>query len=202
MSKGAAAITLSLLVLGLAGCRSSTLPPHLTQEQLEAVETTRFKASVGVERDKFPVHAVRLTAALRRTELFERVDALDSFETPPTFVARLTRPLYPIYGKDDIRIWLWVFSLGLIPAYIEGEQGHAFTLTPASTGSQLGKAQRIAVRFSYRSQIILGWWAFFQHGDQDQTLEEAGEHTRFTQGLAWHIARQAKEISRHVDGGT
>jgi len=48
----------------------------------------------------------------------------------------------------------------------------------------------------------LGWWAWFQSWNPDQTLGDSREHRRFTQSLAWHVVAREKDISRHVGDGT
>lgn len=188
------AIVLALLAVGLTGCASSALPPELTDEQLKAIATTRFRATVGVEAFKFPVYSETLIARLRQTQLFERVDALEAFETPPTFVARVDRT---VYGKAIIPLWT-IISLGVIPSIVEEEHGHVFSLTPSAT-----RAPKIAIDFRYRGPSMLGWAALYQGlFIRDQTLHNNREHKRFIQSLAWHVVAHEKELSRLMPGGS
>jgi len=205
MGKRGAAIALTLGALGLAGCLSSTLPPPLTEEQLAVIAATRFNVTVGVEEHTDRRHSTRLIEALRKTLLFDRVDTLSSFEKPPTFVARVERPVYGLAGNSSKRedlSFLTIASLGIIPTFSEREHGLAFSLRPSSTGSEPRKSQRIAVHFSHRGQSIFGWWAFFQARNPDQAIGDLREHRRFTEHVAWHIVARRSELLHHAAGGT
>lgn len=189
-----AAPTALVLVLALAGCSSSALPPELPEAQRKAIATTHFKATVGVEAYKYPVYSETLTARLRKTQLFDRVDALEAFEAPPTFVARVERT---VYGKAGIPLWT-IVSLGVIPTTVEEEHGHVFSLTPSAS-----PARKIAIDFRYKGPSTLGWAAVYLGlFARDQTLGDSREHPRFIQSLAWHVVAREKEIARYVPGGT
>lgn len=184
---------LVVIGLGLAGgCASTSLPPRLTDAQAKAVETTRFKATVGVEPHKFPVYSEKLIRNLRATGLFERVDALDMFAEPPTFVARVDRE---IYGTAAIPLWTGL-SLGLIPTTVSEQHGHAFSLVPTAR-----RDQRIPIVFSYRGPSTLGWWAVFLNLTPDRTWRDVYSHPRFIEGLAWQVVAREREISAYARGG-
>jgi hypothetical protein len=192
VGRKAVAIMLMILALGFAGCGSSALPPQLTEEQLRAIVTTRFKATVGVEAFKFPVYSETLIARLRQTQLFERVDALEAFETPPTFVARVDRT---VYGHAGIPFWT-IISLGGVPTTVEEEHGHVFSLMPFAT-----RSPKISIDFRYRGPSTLGWAALYKGlFVRDQTLGDSRKHKRFIQSLAWHVVRHEQEISRLAAG--
>jgi len=185
---------LALVALGFGGgCASTSLPPRLTDAQAKAVETTRFKATVGVEPYQFPVYAEKLIRNLRATGLFERVDALAAFAEPPTFVARVDRA---IYGTAAIPLWTGL-SLGLIPTTVSEQHGHAFSLVPTAR-----REQRIPIVFSYRGPSTLGWWALVLNLTPDRTWRDVYSHPRFIQGLAWQLVAREREISAYAKAGS
>jgi hypothetical protein len=83
-----------LILMTVAGCSSEALPPRLSDEQLKAIAAAHFKATVGVRRYRAPVYSDKLIEYLRKTQLFERVDVLDAFQKPPTFVAQVEAMVY------------------------------------------------------------------------------------------------------------
>jgi len=188
----AVAIMLMILALGIAGCGSSALLPELTEEQLKAIATTRFKATVGVVAYKFPVYSDTLITQLGQTQLFERVDALEAFDTPPTFVAQVDRR---VYGHAGIPLWT-IISLGAVPTTVGEEHGHVFSLLPFAT-----RSPKISIDFRYRGPSTLGWAALYKGLFlRDQTLGDSRKHKRFIQNLAWHVVRHSQELSRLAAG--
>jgi hypothetical protein len=178
-----------LTLLTLGGCSSETLPPALSEDQLKAIAARHFKATVGVRRYNAQVYSDYLINYLRKTQLFERVDPLESFQTPPTFVARVDRG---IYGTATIPIFTAI-TLGIIPTTVEEEHGLEFSLVPSSP-----PRMPIAIRFSYKGPSTLGWWAFYRALSPNETLGSADSHTRFVQNLAWHVVEHEKEISVYL----
>jgi hypothetical protein len=194
MARSTSLVAAVLLFVGLTGCASSALPPELTQEQRAAIAKTRFKATVGVEAYKFPVYSETLIARLRKTGLFERVDAIDAFDTPPTFVARVERT---VYGHASIPLWT-ILTFGVVAQTVQEEHGHVFSLTPSAD-----RGRKIGVDFRYEGPSTLGWAAFYiALSDRNQTLGDSREHPRFIESLAWHIVAREKDISRHIGSGT
>jgi hypothetical protein len=178
-----------LALLTLAGCVSETLPPPLSEGQLQAIAATHFKATVGVRRDTAPVYSDYLIKYLRKTEMFDEVAPLEAFQTPPTFVARVDRG---IYGTATIPIFTAI-SLGIIPTIINEEHGLEFSLVPRAS-----PRTPIAIRFSYKGLSTLGWWAFYRALLPNETLGSADWRARFVQSLAWQIVGHEKEISAYA----
>ena len=176
-----------VLVRGLSGgCTSSTLPARLTREQRALVNSTRFHATVGVDQYKFSVYSDRLIPALQATGLFDRVDSLARFPEPPTFVARVARP---IYGTATIP-FLTGISLGLIPNWGQEEHGDAFWLIPSAR-----RQDSLLVDFSYRGPSVLGWVCVLLNLTPSFTAGDPDGHPRFSQALAYTIAVQGPEIA-------
>jgi hypothetical protein len=175
-----------LTLLTLGGCSSETLPPALSEDQLKAIAAKHFKATVGVRRYNAQVYSDNLIDYLRKTQLFDEVAPLESFQTAPTFVARVDRG---IYGTATIPIFTAI-TFGIIPTIISEEHGVEFSLVPGSR-----PRTPIAIRFSYMGPSTLGWWAFYRALSPNETLGPADSHARFIQSLAWHIVEHEKEIS-------
>ncbi len=180
------AIVLVVLVRGFAGgCTSTILPPRLTRTQHALIDSVRFPATVAVEPYKWPVYSERLITALRATQLFARVDSLSRFSEPPTFVARVARP---IYGSAVLPL-LTGISLGLIPTITQEEHGHAFWLI-----SSAQPRDSLLIDFSYRGPSVLGWVCVLLNVSPNLTSGNVYTHARFYQALAYTIAAQGPEI--------
>ena len=172
----------------VGGCASTASPPALTTTQRGDLASAQcHHVSIGVERYAWSVYSERLTAALRATHLFGRVDALDAFATPPTFVARVERP---IYGTAAVP-WLTAVTLGLIPTTVEEEHGYSFALTP-----RFAPIQRIPVEFSYHGPSTLGWRALFVNLAHGGTATDVYRHPSMIENLAWTIVEHEQRICR------
>jgi hypothetical protein len=181
-----AAMVMATQVVMIPFCGSTVLPPTLTPAQRESFARAPFhNITVGVERFERPVYSERLTAALDATHLFARVDAVEAFGAPPTFVALVDRP---IYGRAVLP-WAPVLTLGVIPMTVDEECGYSFSLTPSSA-----PIQNIPIDFSYQSASTLGWWALFLNLSSDRTGTEVYGHPRLVEGLAWKIVEQGERI--------
>ena len=179
-------IALPIIIAGLSGgCASTSLPPKLSKGQLDEIAKTHFAVSVGVEEFKYPVYSEKLTKALQRTDLFDRVEPLKSFKDSPTYIARVERT---IYGTAVVPIFTGL-SLGLIPTTVQEEHGHSFSLTAAS-----GSNRKIPIEFSYRGPSTLGWWAVILNMLPNRTSADVYQHARFNQSLAWTIVSHRSEI--------
>lgn len=170
----------------LAGCASEALPPPLSEEQAKAVAVAHFKATVGVQRYTAPVYSDTLVKYLRGTGLFDRVDFIEAFETPPTFTARVDAM---VYGTATIPI-LTFLSLGIIPTSVDEEHGAVFSLFPTSAPKK-----RIAIDFRYRGPSTLGWWAAIDGAFPDRTWFSADWTRRFSHALSWQIVAHEREIA-------
>ena len=181
-----AAMVMATPVVLIPFCGSTVLPPKLTPAQRESLARAPFhNITVGVERFERPVYSERLTAALDATHLFARVDAVDAFGAPPTFVARVERP---IYGRAVLPL-APALTLGVIPMTVEEECGYSFSLTPSTA-----PIQKMPIEFSYQSTSTLGWWALFLNLSSDRTRTEVYGHPRLVEGLAWKIVEHGERI--------
>jgi hypothetical protein len=178
-----------LTLLTLGGCSSETLPSALSEDQLKAIAATHFKATVGVRRYNAQVYSDYLVNYLRKTQLFDEVAPLESFQTAPTFVARVDRG---IYGTATIPVFTAI-TLGIIPTTVDEEHGLEFSVVPSSA-----PRMPIAIRFSYKGPSTLGWWAIYRALSPNETLGSADSRARFVQSLAWHIVEHEKEISVYL----
>jgi len=147
-------VTAAIFGNGCVGCGSSTLPPRLTAAERARLKGAHLPFTVGVERHRYPAYSDALVKALRRTKVFDRVDHLDQFSTPPALVARVERE---IYGSTMIPA-ATLLSFGLAPTTTEESFGYAFSLSPTRED-----AQRVPIEYSYRGRTTLGWVAMF-HG--------------------------------------
>jgi hypothetical protein len=177
-----------LIIISLAGCASEALPPRLSDDQLKTIAAAHFKASVGVRRYRAPVYSDNLIEYLRKTGLFERVDAIDAFQTPPTFAATVDNG---IYGTATFPILTFI-SFGFIPTVVDEDHGAVFSLSPSAEPKT-----RIAINFKYRGPSTLGWWASADGALPDRTWGNADAHRRFIQSIAWLIVTHEKELSAY-----
>ena len=183
---GIAAFAIVTVASGaVGGCTSSALPPKPTASQLDHLLRTHFKASVGVEKAKFPAYSERLVEALRKTGLFDRVDHLENLPEA-TLVARVERH---IYGNAVIPV-LTGITLGIVPTVTTETHGHAFSLSPRS-----GAGRKVAVDFTYSGATILGWYAGLANLSPDRTSGDPYTNDRFYQALAVKIGEQSGEIT-------
>jgi hypothetical protein len=183
-------LMIGLMAPSVAGCSSEALPPRLSAEQQKAVAAVHFKATVGVRRYMAPVYSDNLIEYLRKTRLFERVDALDAFQTPPTFIAEVRAM---VYGTATFPL-LTMVSFGVIPSIVDEEHGTVFVLIPTAEPKT-----PIAVNYKYRGPSMLGWWAMADGALPDRTWGDAGAHPRFIQSLAWLIVTHEKELSAYAN---
>lgn len=167
------------------GCGSGTLPPKLSQEQQAILKATRFPATVGVAKDKFPVYSDHLIRALQETRLFRRVDSLSSFSESPTLIARVERH---IYGTAVLPLFT-ILSLGIIPTTVEEEHGHSFSLRSADTPDN-----GVQIEFSYRGPTTLGWYGGLLNLSSNRASGDVRTSKRFYDAFAWEIASWAAAI--------
>jgi hypothetical protein len=144
---------------------------------------------VGVTRDNAQVYSDYLINYPRKTQLFDEVAPLESFQRATTFVARVDRG---IYGTPTVPVFTAI-TLGVIPTTVDEEHGLEFSLVPSSP-----PRTPTAIRFSYKGPSTSGWWAFHRALSPNETLGSADSSARFVQGLAWHIVEHEKAISTYL----
>lgn len=175
-----------IIVIGSRwGCNSTSLPPLLTSSQHSLIDTVRFEASVGVAVYRFPVYSEKLIKSLKATGLFTRIDKLDNFMVPPTFIARVARP---IYGTATIPIFTGI-SLGVIPTVVDEEHGHAFWIIPYQHPSD-----SVLIDFSYTGPTTLGWACIYLNFKSDRACGDVYTHQQFYDGFSYTIAGKASKI--------
>jgi hypothetical protein len=145
-----AALLLSLAVVcsGCIGWGSSALPPRLTSSERSRVARAHLPLTVGIERYKAPAYSDSLRQALQRTELFDRVDDLERFSEPPSFVARVE---HRIHGTATIPVFT-LLTFGIIPTSVRESHGESFSLSPPAHPQQ-----RLVIEYVYRGRTTLGW---------------------------------------------
>lgn len=191
--------TKSLALVGVAfvlatigfvgGFRASTLPPRITEEQRLIIQATRVRASVGVAEYKDSLCSDKLREALLRSELFDRVDHLKNFSTPPDLVVQINQAI----GDDEITLpFRTLISLGVIPAKSYRRHGFSFSISRTELSDPSDK--RIPVRFVYSGPTIIGWWAIALNMLEDQGKGEVERHPRFIESFSWEIAKQRSDI--------
>jgi hypothetical protein len=146
---------------GCVGWGSSALPPRLTSAEEARVQRVRLPLTVGVERYEAPAYSDSLRVALQRTKLFERVDDLERFATPPSLVARVERR---IYGSTAIPVYP-LLTFGIIPMSVQETAGESFSLSPTDHPEQLVK-----IECTYRGRTTLGWIALLDVFHPDRTV--------------------------------
>jgi hypothetical protein len=170
----------------LRGCASMALPRPLTETELSQISRIRFDASVGVEKDENPVYSDRLIHALRRIELFNKVEKLENLPRPD-LIARVERH---VYGTATVP-FLTGLSLGFIPTIVREEWGEVFSLrSPMIADSE------VIIDFTYRGATVLGWAAGFWNFFPNRTSVNPRETQRFYQSLASVICSRDEEIRR------
>jgi hypothetical protein len=176
----AAVVGATACVAVVSRCGLTALPPTLTPDQRACVAASRLiDVTVGVERYHYPVYSDRLAVALHGTHLFGRVDPLERFDTPPTLVARVDRP---IYGTATIAPMVTALSLGIIPTTVTEQYGYAFSLASVERPHR-----RIAVEFTYANTSTLGWWGLVVNHWERGTLRDVYRHPQVHQALALHL---------------
>jgi hypothetical protein len=195
VGSGLTRLTVAGLVIAVftnvtGACANTALPPKLTSSQRDAIaRSQRWCVTVGVEPFRFPVYSDRLLTALIATHLFARVDVVEAFSTPPTFVARVERS---VYGTATLP-WLTGLSLGFIPTIVEEEHGYAFSLIPSAASDQ-----HIQAGFIYKGASTLGWWALYLNLFRDGTSKDVYGHPRLREALAWTIVEHRERICRYA----
>ena len=171
-----------------SGCivgMSSTLPPPLTATEKARLKGAHLPFTVGVVGG-----SVDLVSELRRTGVFFRVDHLDRFSSPPSFVARV-EPRF--YGGPPGPPFATLLSFGLIPTTYEEDFGFAFSLSP-----QGRETQRVLIEYSYRGRTSLGWVAMFREFMPDYSVYPYGpnQSRRFRGRLALAILDHVEDMSK------
>jgi hypothetical protein len=166
------------------GCSSAALPPRPNPAALARVRATHFRATVGVEKYQYPVYSERLVSSLRRTGLFDRVDALERLPNA-RLVARVERG---VYGTATIPIWT-ALTLGIVPTIVKEEWGEVFSLR--RNGEQ---TPTVGVNFTYVGPSTLGFAAAIMSLSPDITTAHPPETARFRDALSAGICSKAGEI--------
>lgn len=171
--------------LVVTGCVSQTLPPRPSADLLAASASTHFPLTVGVEPYDLKVYSRDLITELRRTGLFERVDSVDAFATPPDIIARVENV---VSGSAAFPLWTFL-TLGIIPTTVNESWGNIFSLR-----SSAAPTEAVPVNFSYDGPTTLGWAALFLNLLPDRAGGNVKETDRYIEGLRAQIVAHASEI--------
>lgn len=181
LSLVAVAVVATATLAFTGSCGSNTLPPALSARDRRDIASTHFALSVGVEPYKYPVYSQHLIETLRATKLFDRVDELSRFSTPPALIARVE---YPIYGSPIFPIRTFV-SAGILSTTVQEQHGHAFSLRSARCQDFM-----VPIEFKYTGETTLGWWAVLLNLQPDHTKHDPEKHFLFRDNLAARIVRE------------
>ena len=178
-----ASLLLVLLAVTTGGCvgwASSALPPRLTKAEKTRARQAHLPLTVGVERYKAPAYSESLRDALQRTKLFDRVDYLERYSSPPSFVARVERR---IYGTPTIPA-ASLLTFGIIPTFVQETAGESFSLSPPDRPEQ-----RVRIEYTYRGRTTLGWIALLDIFHPNRTVFpfDPERSQRFRDGLRLSI---------------
>jgi hypothetical protein len=180
---------LFVLLIGIGtvcgGCATMALPPRLSSAENARLRDAHLPLTIGVERFEYPAYSDDLVKGLRRVALFDGVDRLERFTTPPALIARVKRT---IYGEPIIPI-LWMLSIGVIPESTKEEWGYSFYLSPPGESSQ-----KVAIEYSYRGRTTLGWIALLDGLLPGRTFISPKKSRQFRGRLAIAILDNAAEI--------
>ena len=146
---------------GCVGCGSSALPPRLTAAEKARARQAHLPLTVGVQRYEAPAYSDSLREALKRTKLFDRVDDLERFSSPPSLVARVERR---IYGSTAIPIYP-LLTFGIIPMSVQETAGESFSLSPPDHPER-----RVLIEYTYRGRATLGWIALLDIFHPNRTI--------------------------------
>lgn len=155
---------ITLLAVNTSGCvgwASSALPPRLTKAEKKRARQAHLPLTVGVERYDAPAYSDSLREALQRTKLFDRVDDLERFSSPPSLVARVERR---IYGSTSIPVYP-LLTFGIIPDSVQETTGESFSLSPPDHPEQ-----RVVIEYTYRGRTTLGWIALLDIFHPNRTV--------------------------------
>jgi hypothetical protein len=183
------------IVCGLMSrCASTAVPPALTDAQRAALSVRPCAdATVGIEPYHLSIYSARLNVALRATHRFRTVAPITAFDEPPTFVARVTRP---IYGSALIP-WKPALTFGLISMTVQEEHGYSFSLTPTTEPTHVSP-----VEFSYVGPSTLGWRALLINVRGDGISSDVYSDVRMYDNLAWTITAMEKRLCTPSDDAT
>jgi hypothetical protein len=129
---------------------------------------------------------------LSATKVFDRVDKLENFTTPPTLVARVVGR---IYGSPVLPL-LPLFSFGVIPQFTQENHGESFSLSSAER-----PGEHVYIEYVYRGHTTLGWIALFEGIlNPWMTLPQFDpkRSERFRQHLSLAIIDQSEKIHQLV----
>lgn len=190
-------VVLVVVPFGLAGgCYSTTRPKEITPEQMALIRATHLHLTIGVEDEvsdfngelpKLSAYTSVLLSDLRRTRLFDRVDRLEVFKTPPDLLARVEEA---ISGPATIPL-VTGLTLGLYPTRGESRWGLPFSLRRPGPFVD-GKI--VYIQYVYRGSDVLGWLAVRLNALPNHTWRDLEDDPRFIDHFALEIVRNREAI--------
>lgn len=181
---------LAAVILGpLVGCVSAPLPPRLTAEQSKRLAELPLPYSVGVAPYMHPVYSDHLTAVLKASSVFSKVEPLASFRQPPDLIATVEKS---IHGTAVIPA-LTFLTAGVVPTVVQEDHGFVFSLAPSAQ-----RSRKTMVDASYSGTTTLGWAGLGVRALPGYTGTEPEQSGRFLKMLAYRTfaALKHKPLSK------
>lgn len=162
----------------MGGMSSKKLPSTLSDESILKIGNSKIEGSVGVKVHTAPVYSNKLVKVLSSINLFERVDSLDSFESPPTYIVEVHRH---IYGTPTIPIFTLI-TFGSIPTILREDEGYSFFIYKSETPEQ-----KIEIEYINTSTSVLGSISALLNLFPDWSSRDESGHERVRQYLTLEI---------------
>lgn len=192
--------------LALASCFSFSNPPAVSRDTLIGIAETHFHATVGVFPYKWPIYSQNLCDVLRATNMFDRVDPLESVIDPDLVVYVTGTP-----SHANPLPFTSIISLGLFPVWDEDEWGEVFAIRAYAPGAKepdpawKQQATRgrenglLRIDSRYTGQLHMGWFAAFTGLLPGRTWFLPRGTRRYREWVAAHLYGAAPAIRALID---
>jgi len=179
------AAVVCVVALRFGSCNSAALAPaHSAAERAQA-DAMHFPLRIGVQRYQLPVYSDGLIEILRRTQLFDSVDALDRLGAPPDLIARVTG----LPEGAAVIPALTLLTLGLFPTVADETWGAKFELA-----APRNPARSVEIETRWTGATTLGWASAFLNLLPGRTAGDVTSHPRSIEHFRVSIAAHAAEI--------
>ena len=176
-------ISISITIVCLTGCASSSLPESLPYASIEKIHKNKIPFTVAVEKYKYPAYSKSLKENLINTKMFKNVEDENEI-IAPDLLAKIEEQ---IYGTATIP-FITFFTFGIIPTIVEESFGDSFSLQEKGN-----RTNKVVITYKYRSTTVLGWAALFLNILPWWGMEPE-KSQRYLNQLSHEIANNAKKI--------